>query len=124
QLRQRPDARHVDQRERGDGPAPARARLVLSHDDRVASDRATRMNARRAWLLVIAAVSVLIVVASLFVGHDVALSTTFLELRGMRAAAAFLAGAALAVSGVVLQTLFRNPLVDPGILGTTAGASL
>lgn len=82
------------------------------------------MNARRAWLLVIAAVSVLIVVASLFVGHDVALSTTFLELRGMRAAAAFLAGAALAVSGVVLQTLFRNPLVDPGILGTTAGASL
>lgn len=33
-------------------------------------------------------------------------------------------GAALAVSGAVLQGLFRNPLADPGIVGVTAGASL
>lgn len=33
-------------------------------------------------------------------------------------------GAALAVSGVVLQGLFRNPLADPGIVGVSAGAGL
>lgn len=86
------------------------------------------MKSYRWWLAVIATASVLIVIGSLFVGRgdlgNDALSSTFLELRGMRAAAAFLAGAALAVAGVVLQTLFRNPLVDPAILGTTAGASL
>jgi iron complex transport system permease protein len=38
--------------------------------------------------------------------------------------AAFLAGAALAVGGVVMQGLFRNPLVSPSILGTTSGAML
>ena len=46
-----------------------------------------------------------------------------LSLRGARLAAAFLAGAALAVGGVVVQGLFRNPLASPSILGTTAGAS-
>ncbi|MEM7068011.1 MAG: iron ABC transporter permease [Pseudomonadota bacterium] len=35
-----------------------------------------------------------------------------------------LIGAALAVSGAVLQSLFRNPLADPGIIGISAGASL
>lgn len=83
------------------------------------------MNTRRSWLLVIAAVCALIVAASLFVGHgELGFAATFLELRALRATAAFLAGAALAAAGVVLQTLFRNPLVDAGILGTTAGASL
>ena len=32
------------------------------------------------------------------------------------------AGAGLALSGAALQGLFRNPLVDPGIIGVTAGA--
>jgi iron complex transport system permease protein len=77
---------------------------------------------------VVVAVSALLVAASLFVGHgdlgDDALRSTFIELRATRAAAAFLSGAALAISGLVLQTLFRNPLVDPSILGTTSGASL
>jgi len=79
-------------------------------------------------LVIVAAASVLLVAASLLVGRgDLGNDTllgTFLELRATRAAAAFLSGAALAVGGVVLQTLFRNPLVDPSILGTTAGASL
>lgn len=35
-----------------------------------------------------------------------------------------LVGAGLAVSGAVLQGLFRNPLADPGIIGVSAGASL
>ena len=33
-------------------------------------------------------------------------------------------GAALAIAGVMLQGLFRNPLADPSIIGTSAGASL
>lgn len=36
---------------------------------------------------------------------------------------AVMTGAALSVAGVVLQGLFRNPLVSPGILGVTAGAN-
>ncbi len=54
---------------------------------------------------------------------DPELRDTFLKLRGYRLAAAFLAGAALSVGGVVVQGLFRNPLASPSVLGTTAGAS-
>lgn len=48
----------------------------------------------------------------------------YLSLRATRFAAAFLAGAALAVSGVMVQGLFRNPLASPSILGTSGGAML
>ncbi|WP_408898082.1 FecCD family ABC transporter permease [Nocardioides sp. R1-1] len=44
--------------------------------------------------------------------------------RVPRTALAVIAGAALAVSGLVLQGVTRNPLADPGILGITTGASL
>jgi len=56
--------------------------------------------------------------------RDPALCSTLIELRATRVAAALLAGASLAVGGVVVQAVFRNPLVSPSILGTTAGASL
>lgn len=46
------------------------------------------------------------------------------NLRVPRIAAAVLAGAALAVSGLSLQTLFRNPLSGPFVLGISSGASL
>jgi len=82
----------------------------------------------RGWVIAVVSSGVVICVASLLVGRgdlgDSALAGTFVELRATRAAAAFLAGAALAAGGVALQTLFRNPLVDPSILGTTSGASL
>lgn len=41
-----------------------------------------------------------------------------------QAVTALLAGAALTVSGLLLQTAFRNPLAGPSILGITSGASL
>lgn len=41
-----------------------------------------------------------------------------------QAVTALLAGAALTVSGLMLQTAFRNPLAGPSILGITSGASL
>jgi iron complex transport system permease protein len=37
---------------------------------------------------------------------------------------ALLAGAALGVGGLLMQTLFRNPLADPFVLGVSSGASL
>lgn len=46
-----------------------------------------------------------------------------LAFRIPKALTAVLAGAALAVSGLQMQTLFRNPLADPFILGISAGAS-
>ena len=46
------------------------------------------------------------------------------EVRLPRLAMGALVGAALAVSGAVMQGLFRNPLADPGIVGVSAGAGL
>lgn len=46
------------------------------------------------------------------------------ELRLPRTVLACLVGAALGLSGAVLQGLTRNPLAEPGLLGVTAGAAL
>ncbi|WP_425348594.1 FecCD family ABC transporter permease [Pararhizobium arenae] len=46
------------------------------------------------------------------------------DIRLPRAVLGLLVGAALAVSGAVMQGLFRNPLADPGLVGVSAGASL
>jgi iron complex transport system permease protein len=46
------------------------------------------------------------------------------KLRIPRILAAFVGGAGLSLSGVLLQSLFRNQLASPGILGITTGASL
>jgi iron complex transport system permease protein len=46
------------------------------------------------------------------------------RIRIPKACTAVLAGCALSVGGLQMQTLFRNPLADPSILGITAGASL
>lgn len=46
------------------------------------------------------------------------------DVRLPRAVTALLAGAALGVAGLQMQTLFRNPLADPFILGVSSGASL
>ncbi|WP_027410298.1 FecCD family ABC transporter permease [Anoxybacteroides tepidamans] len=45
------------------------------------------------------------------------------ELRLPREIAALFVGAALAVSGAIMQGMTRNPLADPGLLGLTAGAN-
>jgi iron complex transport system permease protein len=47
-----------------------------------------------------------------------------LDIRLPRAVLGFLVGGGLAVSGAVMQGLFRNPLADPGLIGVSAGASL
>lgn len=50
--------------------------------------------------------------------------TIVLHIRLIKALVAILAGAALAVSGLEMQTLFRNPLAGPYVLGISSGASL
>ena len=47
-----------------------------------------------------------------------------LQSRLPQAVTALLVGASLAVSGLLLQTLFRNPLAGPSILGISDGANL
>ncbi|ESR23892.1 FecCD family ABC transporter permease [Lutibaculum baratangense] len=46
------------------------------------------------------------------------------QIRMPRVLVGAMVGAALAVSGAVMQGLFRNPLADPGLVGISAGASL
>ena len=51
-------------------------------------------------------------------------SIVIMSIRLPRVIMGAMIGAALAVSGAVMQGLFRNPLADPGIVGVSAGASL
>lgn len=48
----------------------------------------------------------------------------FIQLRLPRVLLCAITGAVLAVSGVLMQGLFRNPIVEPGLTGTSAGAAL
>ena len=57
--------------------------------------------------------------------HDASVPSRIIwGLRIHRTALAVVVGACLAVAGVVMQALTRNPLAEPGILGVNAGASL
>lgn len=47
----------------------------------------------------------------------------FLQIRLPRVLLCAITGAVLGVSGVLMQGLFRNPIVEPGLLGTSAGAA-
>lgn len=57
--------------------------------------------------------------------HDTprSLNATLLLLRLGRGASAFVTGASLALAGVMMQALLRNPLADPYILGISGGAA-
>lgn len=102
-----------------------------------------RTSASRALLVVLVLVVLLVLAcaASLAIGvRDVPLSTVWdallhpvagnndisvvREQRVPRTLVGLLAGAALAVSGALLQGLTRNPIADPGLLGINAGSSL
>lgn len=59
------------------------------------------------------------------VSSDVSLARlVVLELRLPRTVLAILVGAALGLSGAVLQGLLRNPLAEPGLLGVSSGAAV
>src|SRR6185437_8873820 len=52
------------------------------------------------------------------------IDTVLFEVRLPRVFAAVIVGAALAAAGAAYQSLFRNPLVSPDILGVSTGAGL
>ncbi len=53
-----------------------------------------------------------------------AVASIVINIRLIKAVVAILAGAAISVSGLQMQTLFRNPLAGPYVLGISSGASL
>ena len=55
---------------------------------------------------------------------DASLEATLVALRIERAGVAFVTGASLALAGVMMQALLRNPLADPYILGISGGAAV
>lgn len=64
--------------------------------------------------------------SDLLSGRELALQdrVVLLDIRLPRVLMAICVGASLAVSGALMQGLFRNPLADPGIVGVNSGASL
>ncbi|RAP40252.1 iron ABC transporter [Rhodovulum viride] len=66
------------------------------------------------------------VLSDMAAGREIALAdrVVLFEIRLPRLAMGALVGAALAVSGAVMQGLFRNPLADPGLVGVSSGAGL
>lgn len=66
-------------------------------------------------------------IISILLGSESALPAwdkIVVNIRLPRAITAILAGSALSIAGLLMQTLFRNPLAGPSVLGITAGASL
>ncbi|MDR1029108.1 MAG: iron ABC transporter permease [Clostridiales Family XIII bacterium] len=57
-----------------------------------------------------------------FVAYDPDVATIY-DLRLPRIVIAMLAGAALAVSGALMQAVMKNPIADPGVIGVSSGAA-
>lgn len=83
--------------------------------------RGARLIASLATLLIVAAGVRLLVTSGGFAWPE---SWVYFELRAHSTIAAIAIGAALSVSGVVLQSMLRNPLASEYVLGLTAGAGL
>jgi iron complex transport system permease protein len=105
------------------------------------------MKGRRAdrfWLLLLFVLMIATTVASIrygainFSSHDMAAAVSgklvgsndltldqriFIQLRVPRAILCLLVGACLGVGGTLMQALFRNPIVEPGLVGTSSGAA-
>ncbi|QMT17402.1 iron ABC transporter permease [Planococcus maritimus] len=99
-----------------------------------------RYNARFSYIFAISLLALVLafIVSMVFGAADVSLKNLWLalfsdstgqqisiiqEIRLPREVAAIFVGAALAVSGAIMQGMTRNPLADPGLLGLTAGAN-
>lgn len=72
----------------------------------------------------LAALAVALVLAALLIGTAGVDLETIRALRAPRVAAAAGVGALLALSGLAMQSLLRNPLADPYVLGTSGGAAV
>jgi len=110
-------------------------------DEQQRTGRVSTLRHRHAWVLGLAALIFAVTfVAAICLGSTaIPLQSVFAALTGRsgspevdivlsirlpRAITAGLAGAALGIAGLQMQTLLRNPLADPFVLGVTSGASL
>ncbi|WP_328435086.1 FecCD family ABC transporter permease [Streptomyces sp. NBC_00425] len=108
-----------------------RAQAALAPPNRRAASRAVGLLAALVLLLLVAVASIAVGAKELSVAqvwHGLfADSGTYADVvvdeRLSRTVLGLLVGAALGLSGAVLQALTRNPLADPGLLGINAGAS-
>ncbi|WP_459502107.1 FecCD family ABC transporter permease [Bacillus sp. C1] len=106
---------------------------LMTKDDNIRSTAFTYK-----FILGIVAFSLIFMVAMVFGAADTTIKDVWLaltssakgdklsiirEIRLPREVAAIFVGAALAVSGAIMQGLTRNPLADPGLLGLTGGAN-
>lgn len=113
--------------------------LVQPMSGMIAGDRSQAARRLTLWLMVALVATCLVglgngssdtslmqVLSDLTAGQDVtAIDRVVLwDIRLPRVLLGCLVGAALAMSGAILQGLFRNPLADPGIVGVSAGAAL
>ena len=64
------------------------------------------------------------IIGALFKSPDPGIETIILRFRLPKAFTALAAGVALSLSGLQMQTLFRNPMAGPYVLGVSSGASL
>ncbi len=71
-----------------------------------------------------AAVSVQTAIRSIFSGYNTTEYNILFEIRLPRIILGFAIGGALSLAGVILQGLFRNPLVEPYTMGISGGAAL
>jgi iron complex transport system permease protein len=114
--------------------------LLLLSEDFSEKMMQTLLLRRRIWWILLVVVGVALFIADLLSGSvsvapsdvwaaltgratDPMLRDIVLKIRLVKAIVAVVAGAALAVSGLLMQTLFRNPLAGPYVLGINSGAS-
>ena len=99
-----------------------------------------KLGRRLAWLALLALLLVVAVVASLLFGSNnlppdqvvgvltgnasEEARTIVMEQRVPRTLVGIIVGAALAIAGSLMQSLTRNPLAEPGLMGVNAGASV
>ncbi len=99
-----------------------------------------KFNSRFIWLILLGLLSLASLILGLLVGSvavefgsfiklilgqaNALESSLILDLRLPRVLAAFVSGALLAVAGLLMQVLLRNPLADPYILGLSGGSAV
>lgn len=85
------------------------------------------------YCVILGVITLLLFMADLFFGHinlfdseasQETISTVLFQIRLPKAITSMFAGALLAVCGLLLQSLFRNPLAGPYVLGISSGSSL
>ena len=64
------------------------------------------------------------VIKAIFTNTDSSFATIILKFRLPKAITALIVGIALSLSGLQMQTVFRNPMAGPDVLGISSGASL